>query len=108
MLWFGESGGIYAFSVADVMLPNRDLLKPNSIWYWDETLDDVFAKSKQEIAKLVEHGVHSFELECPTCLATDWSKNGVGFLLFQKYCTCSMDNAPNCCKEGWRLIFAGS
>ena len=43
-----------------------------------------------------------------TCLAPDWSKEGMGFLLLQKYCMCTTDKAPVCYPEGWCLIFAGS
>ena len=32
----------------------------------------------------------------------------MGFLLLQKHCACSAEKAPNCCREGWRLVFAGS
>ena len=30
------------------------------------------------------------------------------FLLRQKYCSCANDQAPTCCSEGRRLVFAGS
>ena len=107
--WFGLINQVaYAFSMADEMAPYRELLKAGKKWFWDETLDNLFEKSKKEIIKLVEKGVRSFEVGRPTCLATDWSKDGVGFVLLQKFCTCKMDSAPNCCKEGWRLIYAGS
>ena len=107
--WFGLINQVaYAFSMAEEMLPYRDLLKAGVKWYWDETLDTLFAKSKEVIVQLVEKGVRSFEIGRPTCLASDWSKDGVGFVLLQKFCHCSMDLAPNCCKDGWHLIFAGS
>ena len=41
-------------------------------------------------------------------MAPDWSKQGTGFLLLQKYCDCPDDKAPTCCPDGWRLVFAGS
>ena len=43
----------------------------------------------------------------PTCLSTDWCKNGIGFILTQKSCECDSGEAPTCCKDGWKLIFAG-
>ena len=91
----------------DDMLPFRELLKQKK-WYWDTTLDNLFEKSKQAIIQQIEKGVRSFELHRPTCLATDWSKDGVGFVLLQKFCRCVMDHAPNCCKDGWRIVYAGS
>jgi len=27
--------------------------------------------------------------------------------LLQKYCLCSLDNAPICCSKGWHLVFTG-
>jgi len=86
---------------------SRATLKPGN-WYWDETLDHVFAQSKQAIANLIQQGVRTFEPQRHTILATDWSKTGLGFALLQKHCSCTMDNAPNCCPTGWKLVFAGS
>ena len=36
----------------------------------------------------------------------NWSKEGVGFSLFQKRCDCAFSHT--CCKEGWKLVFAKS
>ncbi len=107
--WFGLVNQVsYAFSMTDEMLPFRDLLKPGTKWYWDDTLDNLFLQSKDRIVKIVENGVRSFETGRATYLATDWSKHGLGFFLLQKYCSCNDELAPNCCKEGWQLVFAGS
>ena len=43
-----------------------------------------------------------------TCLQTDWSKTGVGYLLLQKYCECPDENTPVYCTNGQKLVFAGS
>jgi hypothetical protein len=85
----------------------RQLLKPGK-WYWDEALDVAFEDSKRAILRMIEMGVQAFEPQRPTCLATDWSKTGMGFTLLQKHCRCPMASAPHCCNNGWRLIFAGS
>ena len=42
-----------------------------------------------------------------TCIATDWSQNGIVFFLLQKNCSCK-DITPVCCADGWKLVFAGS
>ena len=57
---------------------------------------------------LVENGVRSLYVDRPTCLATDWSRNGLGFLMLQHYCSCPLASAHNCCHEGWKVVFAGS
>ena len=107
--WFGLINQVaYSFSMTKELQPFRELLKSGRKWYWDDTLDNLFNKSKEAIVHLVENGVRSFQVSRPTCLATDWSKDGIGFVLLQKHCECTMDLAPNCCTGGWRLVFAGS
>ena len=56
----------------------------------------------------VRDGVSTFDINRYTCLQTDWSREGVGYLLLQKHCDCCMEKAPVCCPGGWQLIFAGS
>ena len=68
----------------------------------------MFQDSKQHILSLVEEGVKKYQIGRPTCLATDWSKEGIGFVLLQKYCECPLATAPTCCRTGWQLVFAGS
>ena len=48
-----------------------------------------------------------FNAKLKTCLTTEWSKMRSGFILSQKHCKCSKD-LPNCCADGWKLVFAGS
>ena len=57
---------------------------------------------------MVEKGVQAFDTSKPTCMMTDWSQQGIGFLLMQKHCSCSVDNNPKCCRSGWHLTYAGS
>ena len=107
--WFGLINQVaYSFALAEDMAPFRELLKPGKPWYWDDALTHLFVKSKEKIIQMVEKGVRNFEIDRPTCLATDWSKTGIGFVLLQKFCSCDMKLAPNCCKTGWQLIYAGS
>ena len=42
-----------------------------------------------------------------SCLATDWSKDGLGFWLFQKHCSCSSTKLF-CCNDGWRSLLLES
>ena len=89
------------------MLPFRELLKPKTPFYWDEQLTLLFHQSKCQIIKEIEKGIQIFDKTKPTCLATDWSKNGIGFSLFQKHCNCP-DVKPFCCKTGWKITLVGS
>ena len=105
--WFGLINQVsYAFSMASIMLPFRELLK-DIPFYWNEELEELFKKSKQQIIKEIEHGVTIFDKDRTTCLATDWSKTGVGYSLFQKHCACPAKR-PFCCPSGWKLTLVGS
>lgn len=55
----------------------------------------------------IEEGVRIFDKSKPTCLATDWSKSGIGFWLFQKHCQCPSPE-PFCCRTGWKITLVGS
>ena len=107
--WFGLVQQVaYTFSESSIMAPFRELQSKKKPFYWDETLEDAFQKSKEEIMRLSLEGVRSYDLQKPTCLATDWSKAGLGFSLMQRHCTCSGIPDPNCGKGHWKLVFAGS
>ena len=41
-------------------------------------------------------------------MQTDWSRQGVGYLVLQKNCNCTLEKAPTRCNDGWNLVFAGS
>ena len=43
-----------------------------------------------------------------TVLITDWSKEGIGFVLLQKHCTCPAKSDPLCCDEGWKPAYCNS
>ena len=105
--WFGLVQQVaWAYSIGPIMAPFRDLLQKNK-FYWDDALDKIFEDSKETLIKLVIEGVQSFDIGRRTCLQTDWSSNGLGYLLLQKYCKC-IPYSPICCKDGWKLIYAGS
>ena len=111
--WFGLVNQVaYAFAQSQTMAPFRDHLKDQK-FYWDESLDIIFKESKIKIVNLIKEGVRNFEVNRPTCLATDWSKSGVGFTLSQKYCECPKSTetkaySPNCGNGHWKLVLAGS
>ena len=90
------------------MEPLRELLKKNSKFCWNANLQKLFDDSKQAILKKVYEGVRTFEFGRQTMLQCDWSKQGVGYILLQKHCSCPMKSAPHCCPQGWKIVFAGS
>ena len=99
----------YSFAMSGEMEQFRFLLKPET-WAegvtWTKDLEDKFALAKDTIIKAVENGVKHFDKNRWTCLATDWSRQGIGFFLMQKWCQCQ-EIKPGCCQEGWRLVLAG-
>ena len=106
--WFGFINQVsYAFATADRMLPFREALKSGSKFSWADELNQLFEESKKVIVSEIEHGVQIFDKSKPTCLATDWSKEGIGFWLFQKHCDCPADR-PFCCNTGWKVTLVGS
>ena len=106
--WFGLVNQVsYAFSMTDRMLPLRSLLKPGTSFEWDDTKTQLFEESKGIIVNEIEQGVKIFDKTRPTSLATDWSKTGIGFWLFQKHCSCTKV-ALFCCSSGWKITLVGS
>ena len=106
--WFGLVNQVaYTFSQSELMQPFRCLLQKKQPFYWDDSLDDRFRASKDEVVRLVSTGVQAYDLKRPTCLATDWSKEGLGFSLMQKHCKCSGPSDPNCGIGHWKIVFAG-
>ena len=85
----------------------RPLLKPKAKFEWTPELDHAFTRSKEEIISKIIQGIKTFDPSLTTCLATDYSKSGIGFHLLQKKCSCS-NITPICCKDGWSIVFAGS
>ena len=115
--WFGLVRQVaYAHSVSKDLAPLRHLLKHEEgkkpKFIWNQQLQDAFDKSKQNVVNSVAHGIETFDPERTSCLQCDWSKTGVGFILFQKHCECkipeSSDTMKQCCESGWKPIYAGS
>ena len=108
--WFGAVGQInYAFASIPEILPFRHLLSSKVPFQWSPDLESAFQKSKQEIVRLCEKGIRSFNPALPTALATDWSKYACGLWLCQKHCSCDQTPAqPGCCAEGWQTVFCSS
>ena len=106
--WFGLVNQVaYAFSMAERMQPFRRLLKSGERFEWTAELEDIFRESKDVIVQEIERGVRIFDKTKPTCLATDWSKDGIGFWLLQKHCRCTPVR-PFCCTDGWKVTLVGS
>ncbi|VDI45747.1 Hypothetical predicted protein [Mytilus galloprovincialis] len=107
--WFGLVNQVsYAFSMAD-RLKTISSIDQNLVhhFFGINQLETLFQETKTVIVSEIEEGVRIFDKSKPTCLATDWSKSGLGFWLFQKHCNCQK-LLPFCCNEGWKITLVGS
>ena len=70
-------------AVAPVMAPFRELLKKRAVKavYWDDQLNTTFKQSKEIICQLAKDGLAYFDCTRPTTAITDWSKEGIGFIV---------------------------
>ena len=106
--WFGLVNQVaYAFAVTDRIRSFRDLLGPDQPFAWTEHLDYLFSKSKTVIIDQIKQGVEIFDQTRPTCIATDWAQEGLGYWLSQKHCRFA-DARPFCCKSGWEVVLMGN
>ena len=77
--WFGLINQVsYAFASSEKLQPFWHLLQPNTPFVWNNYLNELFQESKSVILREIENGIAIFDKTKPTCLATDWSKNGLG------------------------------
>ena len=106
--WFGLVKVAWAYAISPIMQPIQELVKRNFTFTWNNTLDQLFNNSKDILISKVKERIHSFDTSRETILQNDWSKEGIGYLLLQKYCEWDTTKAPTCCPEGWKLVFAGS
>ena len=107
--WYGLINQVaYSFATTEVMLPFRKLLSPAQTFSWTDDLNKAFEESKKIIISEITKGVQIFDKDRPTCLATDWSRTGIGYWLFQKHCRCKIGKPLFCCKGGWKIALVGS
>ena len=105
--WYGFINQVaYSFIKTEHMAPFRHLLSPMTKFEWTAELEEAFQKSKERIVELICEGVAAFDPNLTTCLSPDFSKDGMGWILQQKVCSCEIIK-PTCCKDGWRLVLAG-
>ena len=107
--WLGLVNQVsWAYSISHIMTPFRELVKKNAKFQWNDDLQQLFEDSKTQLITAVQDGIRAFNINRTTCIQCDWSKDGIGYLLLQKYCHCPEEQAPICCPEGWKLVYAGS
>lgn len=94
--WYGLVEQVsFAFAKSALMEPFRGLLKKDSAYVWGPELQKAFETARAEIVELVRRGVRSFRIGARTCMITDWSRKDVGYVLWQKQCSCKKVH-PTC------------
>ena len=75
-------------AVAPIMEPFRELLKKpgGRTVYWDDTLAAIFKSAKETIKNLAAEGLKFYDTSRPTAVLTDYSHQGIGFIVMQQYC----------------------
>jgi hypothetical protein len=100
--WFGLINQVaYSFVKMEHMAPFRHVLSQSQPFVWDEIMETAFRMSKERIIELIVEGV-AFDVDLVTCLSPGYSKQGMGWILQQKTCSCP-EVVPTCCADGWRL-----
>ena len=82
------------------MLPFCQSLKPGTPFKWDSELEELYEELKPVIIEEIEGGVRILEKSKPTFLATDWSKTGIEFWLFQNTGTAPLLNPSTAAQVG--------
>ncbi|XP_066981039.1 uncharacterized protein [Macrobrachium rosenbergii] len=103
--WYGFVNQLDPFlTTVPIMTHFRDLLKKPSgkQVYWDEHLQERFRQVQNTVCKLAKDGLTYYDKLQPTVAVTDWSKEGVGFVILQQYCSCTSVDTPFCCRDGKR------
>ena len=106
--WYGLVEQVaWGFAKTELMEPFCALLKKKTEFAWSEELELAFGKAKEEIVWLVARGVKSFRPGNWLCLVTDWSRTGIGYVLWQNRCRYQKVH-PGCCKDRWVVTCVGS
>ena len=94
MVWAGKPIYTLLFAKLSGSAPFRHLLSPNTPFKWTDDLEAAFSASKETILEIIQRGVHSFDSELETCLSTDYSKKGIGWIEGCKNLHIATENQP--------------
>ena len=84
--WYGLVNYLAPFlATASVMEPFRELLKKPATKriYWNDQLSHRFLQVQDTICQLVRQGIVYHDKTRPTAAVTDWSREGIGFVVLQ-------------------------
>jgi hypothetical protein len=106
--WFGLINRVADYAkLREALQLFRPFLSPKYKIFCSRTLDRAFEESKGVIIAAIHKGVEIFDIQKPTCLHPDWSKEGIGYFLLLNHGKCA-STLPDCCTGGWKITLAGS
>ena len=107
--WFGLVNQVANYAqLCDIVAPFKPFVSPSCRFEWTPELERAFQSSKESIiAAEIRHGVDIFDPMKRSCIRPDWSRQGIGYFLSQKHCSCD-SCIHDCCTDGWRVALAGS
>ncbi|MPC71191.1 hypothetical protein E2C01_065463 [Portunus trituberculatus] len=109
--WCGFVNQLAPFlATAPILNVFRELLKKpcGKSVYWDEQLQEKFHHAQDTICQLAKDGLAYYDKTRLTVALTDWSREGIRFIILQQFCHCLSAITPFCCRAGWRLALCGS
>ena len=68
----------------------------------------IFEDTKEKLCNAMTEGLSFYDVSKRTCLITDFSQKGIGFLIMQKHCKCTKGELLSCCQNGWKLVLCKS
>ena len=76
----------------------RELLKKpgGKAVYWDKQLEALVTSAKDTIGRLAAEGLRFYDVSRPTAVLTDYSHQGIGFVILQQYCECVSPRSRRC------------
>ncbi len=112
--WFGLVNQLAPFiGSSSHMSPFRELAETKNRKgvkqvYWDNQLKQIFERTRDEIHELACEGLSFYDTNLETTLITDYSKQGIGYVIMQKHCECENTGETTCCSDGWKLTICNS
>ena len=87
--WFGLVNQVANYvQMRDITAPFKTFLSPTCRFEWTPELARAFQTSKESIIAEIRHGVEIFDPTNRTCIRPEWSRQGTGYFLSQKQCSC--------------------
>ena len=62
----------------------------------------VLLSGRCPLIETIQEGITRYDTHRWTALMTDWARQGLGYVMCQKYCSCT-NITPNCCSDGWKV-----